>query len=258
VRFLAQRKQLDDTIGAMIAKALADPALEQRTDVLASLLLARYDDGTPVSHSDITDELFTLLVAGHETTATSLAWTIERLRRHPDVLARLVDEIDAGQSSRLLQATIYEVLRTRPVIAATARQVIAPSISMGQWVIPRGYTVSVNIYLAHLNEEVYKDAAAFNPDRFLDVPTDVYSWVPFGGGSRRCPGAAFAHMEMEVVLRAILREFELVPTTAPGERWQNKGVSFGPSEGARVVVRRRRNGAAATGPEGHTKRGAPW
>ncbi|MBE1547935.1 hypothetical protein GGC64_001943 [Mycobacterium sp. OAS707] len=257
VRFKSMRKELDGIIETQIAKALADPAIEQRTDVLSALLLARYDDGTPMSRSDITDELFTLVVAGHETTATSLAWSLERLRRHPDVVARLVDEIEAGES-RLLQATIYEVLRTRPVIASTARQVIAPSIALGPWVIPRGYTVSVNIYLTHLNEQLYQQAEAFDPDRFLDAAIDLYSWIPFGGGNRRCPGAAFAHMEMEVVLRTILREYELVPTSAPGERWQSKGVAFGPAHGARVVVRRRRRTAAAGGEASSAERSAPW
>jgi len=257
-RFLALRREFDSIIAALIAKALADPALEQRTDVLSALLLARYDDGKPMSHSDISDEMLTFVLAGHETTATSLAWAVERLRRHPDVLSRLVDEIDAG-GSRLLQATIHEVMRSRPVIAAAARQVVAASISLGPWVIPRGYTVSVNIYLTHRNEAIYRDAEGFDPGRFLDAPTDLYSWIPFGGGNRRCPGAAFALMEMEVVLRTILREFEFVPTTARGERWQNRGVAFGPANGARVVVRRRRHTAAVgtDANEAH-ERHAPW
>ena len=138
-----------------------------------------------MSHSDVADELFTLLAAGHETTATSLAWAVEQLRRHPEVLSRLVEEVDAGELA-LLQATIHEVQRNRPVIDGAARQVIAPSMPLGPWVIPQGHTVWVNIPLMHQNNAVYPDAAAFNPDRFLDANPDMYSWVPFGGGARRC------------------------------------------------------------------------
>jgi cytochrome P450 len=233
------RTELDGIIGSLIARAEKDPALEQREDVLSLMLQARYEDGTAMSHSDITDELFTLVVAGHETTATSLAWAVERLRRHPDALARLVEEVDSGGSA-LLQATVHEVLRTRPVIDGSARRVVAPAICLGPWVIPRGHNVAVNISLTNLNEAVYRDAGAFNPDRFLGVDPDTYSWVPFGGGARRCPGAAFANMEMMVVLRTILREFRLVPTDARAERWRSRGVAFAPADGGRVLVYRRR------------------
>jgi cytochrome P450 family 138 len=240
-RLKAMRSQLDDILTTLIARARSDPALEQRTDVLSLLLQARYDDGTPMSDCDIGDELFTLLVAGHETTATSLAWAVERLRRHRELLARLVTDVDAGQSA-LLQATVQEVLRTRPIIDAVSREVTAESISLGPWVIPRGYIVTVNIGLVHQNESVYSDAAAFNPERFLGNNPDIYSWLPFGGGTRRCPGAAFANMEMTVVLRTILREFTLIPTDAPDERRQSRGVVFAPSDDGRAVVYRRRDG----------------
>jgi cytochrome P450 len=238
-RVTVMRTELDGIIGSLIARAEKDPALEQREDVLSLMLQARYEDGTAMSHSDITDELFTLVVAGHETTATSLAWAVERLRRHPDALARLVEEVDSGGSA-LLQATVHEVLRTRPVIDGSARRVVAPAICLGPWVIPRGHNVAVNISLTNLNEAVYRDAGAFNPDRFLGVDPDTYSWVPFGGGARRCPGAAFANMEMMVVLRTILREFRLVPTDARAERWRSRGVAFAPADGGRVLVYRRR------------------
>jgi cytochrome P450 len=236
---MAMRAELDVIFATLIARAQSDPALEQRSDVLSLLLQARYDDGTSMSHSDIGDELFTLLVAGHETTATSLAWAVERLRRHPEVLARLAAEVDAGEST-LLQAAVHEVLRTRPIIDAVSREVTAQSISLGPWVIPRGHIVTVNIGLVHQNERVYADATAFNPDRFLGNNPDTYSWVPFGGGTRRCPGAAFANMEMTVVLRTILREFTLVPTDAPDEVRKSRGVVFAPADGGRVAVHRRR------------------
>jgi cytochrome P450 len=238
-RFLAMRRELDDIIGSLIARAEADPALEQRQDVLSLMLQAQYEDGTAMSHSDIADELFTLMAAGHETTATTLAWAVERLRRHSNLLGRLVEEVDSGGSA-LLQATVFEVLRTRPVVNGSARKVVSRSISLGPWIIPCGYNVAVNMSLTHQNEAVYRNAGAFDPERFLGVNPDTYSWVPFGGGTRRCPGAAFANMEMMVVLRTILREFTLMPTDARGERWHSRGgVVFAPADGGRAVVRRR-------------------
>lgn len=240
-RLMAMRAELDAIFATLIARAQSDPTLEQRSDILSLLVQARYDDGTPMAHSDIGDELFTLLVAGHETTATSLSWAVERLRRHPEVLARLAAEVDAGETA-LLQATVHEVLRTRPIIDAVSREVIAQSISLGPWVIPRGHIVTVNIGLTHLNNSVYPDAAAFDPDRFLGNNPDMYAWLPFGGGTRRCPGAAFANMEMTVVLRTILREFALAPTDEPDEVRKSRGVVFAPALGGRVAVHRRRAG----------------
>jgi cytochrome P450 family 138 len=204
------------------------------------MLQSRYEDGTAMSHSDLADELLTLLAAGHETTATQLAWAVERLRRHPNVLSPLVDEVDADGSD-LPQATIHEAQRNRPVIDGAVRQVIAPAMSLGEWVIPRGYTVQVDIPLTHQN--AYPDPDRFDPDRFMDSSPDMYSWVPFGGGSRRCLGATFANMEMNVVLRTVLREYRLVPTTSRPERLHSRGVAFSPSEGGRAVAYRRSRSA---------------
>jgi len=245
-RYMRLRNDFDRIVASLITQAESDPNLQQRTDVLALMLQARYDDGAAMSHSDVADELLTLLAAGHETTATSLAWAIERLRRHPMVLSRLVEEIDAG-GTELLQATIYEVQRTRPVIEATGRQVIAPSMPLGDWVIPQGYTVIANIVSAHTSDATFPDAARFDPDRFLGGVPDSYSWIPFGGGTRRCLGAAFATMEMNVVLRTILRDYELTPTTAPDEKWHNRGIAFAPKHGGRAVVHRRAENAADDG-----------
>jgi cytochrome P450 len=235
-RFLALRREFDAIVGSLIDRVAADPHLGQRDDVLSLMLESRYEDGTAMSRSDLADELFTLLAAGHETTATQLAWAVERLRRHPGVLSRLVDEVDSGGSD-LLQATINEVQRNRPVIDGAARQVIAPTMPLGQWMIPHGYTVQVDIPLTHQN--AYPDPDRFDPDRFLSESPDLYSWVPFGGGTRRCLGAAFANMEMNVVLRTLLREFNFVPTDAREERLHSRGVAFAPSGGGRAVVYRR-------------------
>jgi cytochrome P450 family 138 len=249
-RFNAYRREFDAIVDGLIAKARsnqaqADPALADRTDVLSIMLQARYDDGERMTNRQIADQLTTLLAAGHETTATTLAWAVERLRRHPGVLSRLVAEADSG-GSELRQATILEVQRVRPVIDLTARRVKAESLTLGEWVFPRGHTIMVGIGLVHSDDAVFPDAARFSPDRFAGVKPDRYAWVPFGGGFRRCLGAAFADMEMNVVLATVLREFEIVPTAEPGERWHSRGVAYAPAKGGQAVVHRRPRPAAAT------------
>ncbi|MEV6426684.1 cytochrome P450 [Nocardia sp. NPDC051463] len=237
-RFAAYRNRYDDIVGRLIDRASADEQIQDRDDVLAMMLQARYDDGSSMSRIEIADELLTLLTAGHETTATTLAWTIERLRRHPDVLNRLVAEADSG-GSELREATLLEVQRVRPVIDATARTVRAESMQLGRWTLPKGQTVVVSIRLMHDNEELFPNARAFDPDRFVGVRPGTFSWIPFGGGARRCIGAAFATMEMNVVLRTLLRDFTLETTDAPDERTHFRGVALVPAGKGRAVVRRR-------------------
>ena len=237
-RVHAYRREYDAIIDRLIAAARRDPRLDERDDVLALMLQSRYADGTGMSRDEVADQLLTLLTAGHETTATTLAWTIERLRRHPVLLRRLTDEVDAGRS-RLREATILEVQRVRPVIDGTARQVRAPGLRLGRWMFPEGQVVVVSIYLLHRDEALFPDAASFDPDRFADARPDTYQWIPFGGGVRRCIGAAFAHMEMNVVLRTMLSDFTLEPTTERGERWHSRGGAYCPAKGGRAVVRRR-------------------
>jgi cytochrome P450 len=237
-RFYQYRREYDAIIDRLISSAMSDPALHERNDVLAMMLQARYDDGSAMSRSDVADQLVTVLSAGHETTATTLAWTVERLRRHPDVLTRLVEEADRGGSD-LRQATIWEVQRTRPVVDVTVRQVKADRMPLGEWVLPRGHTVLVSIGLTHEDDTVFPHAATFRPERFLDAKPDTYTWIPFGGGTRRCLGAAFAALEMNVVLRTLLRDFTLVPTGEPDERWHSRGVAYAPAKGGRAIVRAR-------------------
>jgi cytochrome P450 len=246
-RLLAYRRRIDAVIDSLIADARADPAFEERSDVLSLLLQARYENGDPIPDPHIADELVTVVAAGHETTASQLAWTVERLRRHPDVLSRLVDEVDAG-GSELQQATIYEVQRTRPTLEATTR---CPKtrIRLGDWVLPPGINVMVNFQMAHESEENFPDADSFNPDRFIGSNPKAFRWIPFGGGVNRCIGAGFANMEMNVALRILLREFRFVPTDAPGERRHYRGVAIAPSRGARAVVYRR---AGATSRDRHS------
>lgn len=242
-RFVRQRAEFDRHVATLIAKAKADPDLEARGDVLALLVQSRYEDGDELSHAAIADQLLTLLVAGHETTAGSLAWTVERLRRHPELLARLVAETDAG-GRELREATIRETQRSRPVISGTVR-FVQEDFRLGQWLLPPGTAIVVSAALTHADERFYEHAERFDPDRFVGRKPDTYAWTPFGGGLRRCIGAAFAHMEMDVVLRTVLRQVELRPTDERGERMVFRGVAFAPADGGRAVVRRRADAQAA-------------
>jgi cytochrome P450 family 138 len=237
-RFWAIRREYDAIVERLVRKAERDRNLDERDDILALMLQSRYDDGSAMSRADLADQLLTLLAAGHETTATTLAWAVERLRRHPAVLDALVEEVDAGGSA-LRQATILEVQRTRPVIDLVGRQVKVDGYRLGRWTLPKGYAVLVSITLIHDNEALFPNAQAFDPYRFLDARPDLYQWIPFGGGTRRCLGASFAAMELNVVLRTMLRDLTLVPTTEPGERWHSRGVANAPGKGGRAVVRRR-------------------
>ncbi|MEV6824672.1 cytochrome P450 [Amycolatopsis sp. NPDC051102] len=231
-RFERMRREYDAIVDRLIAKARPDG-----DDVLAMMLQTRYDDGSGLGREEIADQLLTLLTAGHETTATTLAWAVERLRRHPALLAELTEG-----DGKLLDATILEVQRTRPVIDLTARQVKQDGFRLGRWTLPKGYAVLVSIALIHDDDAVFPHAATFDPHRFLGARPDLYQWIPFGGGTRRCLGAAFATMEMTVVLRTLLRDFTLVPTGEPGERWHSRGVAYAPAKGGRAVVRRRSTG----------------
>jgi hypothetical protein len=240
-RLARQRGEYDAIVDAMIDETLADPQLEERSDVMALLLRAHYEDGATMSRSAIADELLTLLAAGHETTATSLAWAVERLRRAPWILARLQSEAQDG-GSELRTATIQEVQRTRPVIIATSRVVAAEEFQLGPWSVPKGHRVIASATIIHNDERFFERPKQFEPDRFVGSKPDTYTWIPFGGGTRRCIGAAFAQMEMDVVLRVLLGSFELQTTGEPGEKWQSRGVAFAPASGGRAVVRRRPGG----------------
>ena len=241
-RFASYRRRYDAVVQSLISDARADPEFAERNDVLSLMLQARYEDGERISDQHVADELLTLLTAGHETTATTLAWTVERLRRHPRLLARLTAEVDAG-GSELRQATVWEVQRTRPVIDGTIRMT-RKRIRLGEWVVPERHAVVVSIGLAHSSEESFPDAKSFNPDRFVGAAPDNHSWIPFGGGVRRCIGAAFANMEMNVTLRTLLREFEFGTTYARGERHHSRGVATAPARGGRAVVYRRSAGSS--------------
>jgi cytochrome P450 family 138 len=237
-RLAEWRRKYDAVIDKLIADERADPHFEQRTDILALMLRSTYEDGSPMSRKDIGDELLALLAAGHETTAATLGWAFERLSRHPDVLAALVEEADTD-GNELRQATILEVQRARTVIDFAGRHVYTPVYELGEWVIPRGYSIAVSISQMHANADAFPEPDRFDPQRYIGAKPPTFAWIPFGGGTRRCVGAAFANMEMDVVLRTVLRHFTIETTTAPGEKWHARGVAFTPKNGGRIVVHRR-------------------
>lgn len=237
-RLTEYRRTYESLVDDLIARARRDPHLEDRTDVLSIFLRSTYDDGTTMSRGEIGDELLTLLGAGHETTASTLGWAFERISRHPEVLERLVAEV-AGEDNTYRQATIFEIQRNRTVIDFAGRDVAVPIYELGEYRIPQGFSILVSLLQLHRDPNVYPDPERFDPQRFLGDKPSTYSWVPFGGGTRRCVGAAFANMEMDVVLRTVLRHFTIRTTSAPGEKWHHRGVAFTPKKGGRVVVYRR-------------------
>jgi cytochrome P450 len=213
------------------------PDLADRTDVLSMLLQARHDDGTEMSDEELRDELMTLLVAGHETSATALAWALDALTHHPAVLARLRDEVDSGDDA-YLDAVVKETLRLRPVIALVLRRLIEP-MEIGGRVLPAGVNVAPCIYLLHRRADVYDEPRAFRPERFLESSPGTYNWIPFGGGVRRCLGASFAQFEMKVVLRELVSRLDIRAARPQPERRVRRAIVFAPARGGEIVVERR-------------------
>lgn len=236
-RLQRDRRRYEQIIASLIASARRDRDLDERSDVLATLLQARYDDGTPIDDAHVADELFALLGAGHETTSASISWAVERLRRHPDVLARLVAEEDSG-GHELRQATVWEVQRTRPVIEMIARTTRS-RITLGEWLIPENSMILIDIAGAHNSQQSFPDAERFDPDRFIGSPPESISWLAYGAGIRRCVGAVFANMHQNVTLRVLLRELDIRPTNAPDEGRRYRGITPEPRCGARLVMQRR-------------------
>jgi cytochrome P450 family 138 len=229
----------DRIVSTLIDRADADPGLGERADILAFLLRSRRDDDTGMPRADICDELLTLVCAGHETTASALAWTFERLRRHPDVLAELVGELGEGGSA-FRRATILESLRVRTVIDVFGRRVSSPHFDLGEWRIPHDRTVLVRIADLHENPEIFSHPERFDPSRFCETRPAAPPWLAFGGGTRRCIGADFAIAEIDIVLRTVLRNFRIQTDAAADEKSYFRGVAHVPKLGGRVVVNRRR------------------
>jgi cytochrome P450 len=225
------RAAVDELIFDEIRRRSEDPAVADRADVLSLLVQARDEDGAPMTHAEIRDELMTLLAAGHETTATALAWALEQLSRSPRALA----ELDGGRNEEYLDAVVQETLRLRPVIVAVVRRLKEP-MELGPWRLPAGVTVAPCVYLVHRDPEVYPDPEAFRPERFLESPPGTYTWIPFGGGVRRCLGASFAQLEMRTVLATVLEHARLRPTAEEPERIVRRSITFVPERGGRVVL----------------------
>jgi cytochrome P450 len=236
-RFRRYRRNYDDIVDRLVERAERD--LDSREDVLSMLLQSRFEDGSPMSRSEIADQLLSLLAAGHETTATVLAWGFERIRRHPELLERLVAEADSGGED-LIDATMVEAQRVRPVVDLIGRKVIADTLELQACTLSRGQTVVNSVEAIHNNPALFDHPERFDPDRFVGVRPDPAEWIPFGGGPRRCIGAAFAQMELRVVLKTLLRNYELAPTGAPDERWRFKGIAFAPGDGGKVLLLQRR------------------
>jgi cytochrome P450 family 135 len=235
----------DEVVLGEIRARRAAAGTEERDDVLSLLLSARDEEGRGLTDAELRDELMTLLVAGHETTATALSWTLERLVRHPRVLGRLVEEVRAGDGDEYLDAVIKESLRLRPVVPGVVRHLTEP-MELGGRVLPAGVNIAPSIYLTHRNPEVYSDPDAFRPERFLERPAGTYEWIPFGGGTRRCLGATFALFEMRIVLSTILRHFDLAMTDEAPERVARRAITFSPARGGRIRIERAVGGNATT------------
>lgn len=212
--------------------------LDEREDILSLLLQATDEDGEPLSDVELRDELMTLLVAGHETTATALSWVLERMSRDPERMQRLVAEIDAGETA-YIDAVVNETLRLKPVLPVVVRRLKKPTTIAGID-LPEGATVAPGISLVHHRPEVYPDADAFRPERFIEQPPGTYTFIPFGGGVRRCLGAAFAQYEMRIVLRELLAVHTVSPAGSPaGEKVVRRAITSAPAEGGKVLLGRR-------------------
>jgi cytochrome P450 family 135 len=209
--------------------------LTERDDIMSLLLQATHEDGTPMSDKELRDELVTLLVAGHETTANALAWAVERLCRHPEKLGRLTDEVRAGESG-YLEAVVQETLRLRPVISIVLRRLVEP-MEFGGRLLPAGTSIVPSIHLVHRRADIYPQPHEFRPERFLEQPPGTYTWIPFGGGVRRCLGAAFAQFEMETVLRELVVRRTLTPSRPESERVYRRAITETPRHDAEVVMR---------------------
>ena len=235
------RAHVDELIYALIDERRSDGA--EGADVLALLLAARHEDGTPMSREELRDELITALVAGHETTASQLAWTFERIARDERVRERLHADIDAGEDDYLL-ATINEILRLRPVLPNAEPRLVKKPITIGGIEYQPGVAIFASAYLVHHDPDIYPDPYAFRPERFLDTNPGTYTWIPFGGGRRRCLGASFALLEMRIVIRALLAGCELQAAAPAHELTRRRSITLSPAGGATVVLSDRRGPGA--------------
>ena len=227
---------VDRLLRAEIRRRRKDPWLDQRHDILSMLVQARHRDGEPMQEDELRDELVTLLMAGHETTATSLAWAFERLVHAPDALSRLAEEVQSDDHA-YADAVVKETLRLRPPVPVVVRRLTQP-LEVAGHLLPAGVLVAPSAHLVHRRPELYPEPHRFVPERFLNHRPGTYGWIPFGGGTRRCLGAGFAALEMRVVITEVLRRVALAPDGGP-EAPLRRAVTLVPAGGAKVVARRR-------------------
>jgi cytochrome P450 len=236
VAFEAARTRADELIFALIEERRAEGPKDE--DVLSLLLAARHEDGSEMSPVELRDELMTALVAGHETTASQLAWGLATLAHMPSAQERLHDELDDDDEA-YLTATIQEIMRRKPVLPNAEPRLVKQPVQIGPVSYEPGVVLFASAYLVHHDPLVYPDPYAFRPERFLEQPPGTYTWIPFGGGRRRCIGASFAQLEMKLVLRAVLARFELEPADGAAEVARRRGIAISPSRAARVKLRER-------------------
>jgi cytochrome P450 len=226
---------VDRAIYAVIGQRRQDHVPGERNDILSLLLDARDEEGKSLTDEELRNELLTLVLAGHETTANTIAWAFERLLRHPDSYDRLRDAVRSDDDGGYLDATIHEAMRVRPVVPVIGRRATLPW-QFGDVVAPKGARILVGIVLTHHRPDVYPDPFRFNPERFMDVKPSTSEWLPFGGGNRRCLGAALAMEEMRIVLGEIARRTDLAVTDDPPERPKHRNVTMIPGQGGRVIA----------------------
>jgi cytochrome P450 len=246
--FERQVERIDELLAAEIAERRQDPAAGSRDDILSMLIAARFDDGSAMADGEIRDQLMTLLVAGHETTATALAWTFDLLLHTPGAMKSLREAVDDGDRE-YVDAVGKEALRLRPVIPMLGRRLGADA-ELGPWKLPAGTDIFPAIQLVQLREDVYPDPHSFRPERFLDGDLESFAWIPFGGGTRRCLGAAFAQFEMRIVLSVVLSRVELRAADPEPERPVRRNVTLSPRHGTRAVLVSRRPTASKRAPVG--------
>ncbi len=237
-RFLRLRDHVDRLLYEEIDRRRRDPDREARKDILTLLLSARDEEGEPLTDRELRDELVTILLAGHETTATSIGWAFERLLRTPRALERLTAEVESGEGEEYMEAVVKETLRVRPVVTEVFRAPTAPT-ELGGYLFAPGTQLAASILLVQYDPRLYPpDPQAFRPERFLDGAPEPYTWVPFGGGVRRCLGAAFAQLEMKVVISTILARARLRAPRARSERARFRGVTLLPARDGEAIVER--------------------
>jgi cytochrome P450 len=237
-RFETLHARADELIFAQVEerRAAARAGDNGHDDVLAMLLAARHEDGSEMSDQELRDELMTALVAGHETTASQLAWAFTELSRSPRVRAALTAEIDGGAGDEYLTATVNEILRRRPVLPNAEPRLTKQPVTIGGVDYPAGVALLASAFLVHHDPEIYPEPFEFRPERFVGVTPGTYTWLPFGGGRRRCLGASFALQEMKIVLAEVLRRYEVAPVGDVAERTARRSITFSPNRGCEVVL----------------------